>query len=200
MLALSLGFVGGYYVGKNGRRGIEKRELETNLIYGLAFPLGESKKRYYLEDKDCYYFPIVKKTTFPYKGKVHNLETATGTFLVPFVVHNCTRRSPLQLEFTRHSEDIKVDVWVDSEFKVNPYGLVATGDFVVDFGVYYVKHHRIDITVDNQSGDDTLMTLDVKVNLLREELYNSWYEPIVRRCQNVLTRIAEEEKTPVVPI
>ena len=112
----------------------------------------------------------------------------------------CTRRAPLGFEFTRHSEDIKVDIWVDSEFKVNPYGLAATGDFTVDFGVYYIKHRRIDISVDNQSSDDTLMTLDVKTNLLREELYNDWYEPIVRRSQDVLTEIAEEEKTPMVTV
>jgi len=128
---------------------------------------------------------------------------AGKTTVIPFPLPEnfvCTRRAPLGFEWTRHSDDIKVDVWVDSEYRVNPYPLVATGDFIVDFGIYYVKHHRIDITVDNQFTDDTLMTLDVKTNLLREELYNSWYEPIVRRCQNVLTRIAEEEKTPVVPI
>jgi len=200
MLALSLGFVGTYYMSKNDRGKINGRRIKGTPTHILSLSLEKPKKRIYLEDDYYYYFPIVGKTTFPYEGKVHNLETRTGTFLVPFVTHNCTRRAPLQFEWTRHSDDIKVDVWVDSEFKVNPYGLVATGDFTVDFGVYYVKHHRIDIDVDNQSDNDTLMTLSVNTSLLRKELYESWYEPIVRRSQYVLTSIAEEEKTPAVTI
>lgn len=48
-----------------------------------------SKRRMFCQDENYFYVPISKIDTIPYQGKVYNLTTTEGIFLMPFIVHNC---------------------------------------------------------------------------------------------------------------
>ena len=43
----------------------------------------------YFKKKGFYWFPIRHKEAVPFSGRVYNIETEQGIYLLPFVVHNC---------------------------------------------------------------------------------------------------------------
>lgn len=52
------------------------------------------QKRYWSATETAYYLPIRKIRRVKYKGPVYNLETSTGAFQVPFIVHNSHKHFP----------------------------------------------------------------------------------------------------------
>jgi len=120
------------------------------------------------------------------------LVSSGETVEVPFPLPTgwtCTRRSPLQFDSDYYHENLTVDVYCDG-MKVNPYAMPLTAPFEVDFGVYYVKKERIDITFTNNTDTDATVSFQVIANLMTDDLYANWYEPLVSSAQELLTTLA----------
>ena len=105
----------------------------------------------------------------------------------------CTRRSPLSFTSTYYSPDITIDIYCDGE-KINPYPMPLTGGFDVDFGTYYVKRKRVDIIFTNNSVSDATITFQVIPHIIRDRLYDEWYEPLVNTAYDLLTTLSERRR------
>ena len=125
--------------------------------------------------------------------RVTVLVEAGGETWIPFPLPQnwvCTRRAPIRFESDYYSRLITVDVYCDGA-KVNPYPMPLDHPFEVDFGAYYVKRHRVDIYVKNDSDADAHVTFHVVAHLIRKDLYDDWYEPLTKLGWDFLTALAE---------
>jgi hypothetical protein len=121
------------------------------------------------------------------------LVPAGATVEVPFPLppkHVCTRRAPLRFEGSYYHKDITIDVKCDRRI-VNPYPMPLTGPFEVDFGMYYVKRERVDITIRNGTTVDAEVTFQVMPHIMHVDLYESWYRPLTELAYEILDWIAK---------
>jgi len=121
------------------------------------------------------------------------LVSAGETVEVPFPLpkgFTCTRRSPLHFDSDYYHEDLTVDVSVDG-VKINPYAMPLTASFEVDFGTYYIKRERVDITFTNDTNTDATVSFQVIAHLMTDDIYASWYAPLVDSAQELLTTLAK---------
>ena len=102
-----LGIWAGIYVRKSGNEGfIMGRKCELHPKYAVSYPLEPNVKRQkvrFLEDKIL--SPIRDTTKMTYNGKIHNLGTTDGTYLVSnAVVHNCGKWFKTEFELNLHTK------------------------------------------------------------------------------------------------
>jgi len=127
---------------------------------------------------------------------------AGGEVSVPFPLAPkwvCTRRSPLHFDSDYYDKDLTVDVYCDNKL-VNPSPLRLTAPFDVDFGIYYVKKKRVDITITNDTDTDANVTFQVIPNLIRESMYREWYKPLIDKAYDMLTKFAEAPEVPPIEV
>jgi hypothetical protein len=102
----------------------------------------------------------------------------------------CTRqRGFLRIESNYYSENILVTIKSDGrDVTSTPFPL--TGPIDIDFGVYYVKRDRVEILMINLTGTDATITIHLSPNLLRDTIYDTIYEPVIRRAHELLLELA----------
>ena len=126
---------------------------------------------------------------------------AGGTVEVPFTLpvgFFCTRRSPLRFESNYYHKDLLVEVKCDGA-SVNPYSLRLTAPFEIDFGTYYLKRERIDITFKNNTVNDAEVTFQVTAHIISNKIYHDWYEPIINVSYELLKAVAER-RVIIIPV
>jgi hypothetical protein len=102
----------------------------------------------------------------------------------------CTRqRGFLRFESNYYSENILITVKSDGrDVTSTPFPL--TGPIDLDFGAYYVKMDRVEVSLINLSGVDAMITVQISPNLMRDTIYNTIYEPVTRRAHELLVELA----------
>jgi hypothetical protein len=103
----------------------------------------------------------------------------------------CTKqRGVLRVESNYYSENITVAVKSDGrDVTATPFPLTAPLE--LDFGAYYVKRDRVEVLMHNYTGVDATVIIQLSSNLLRENIYNTIYEPVTRRAHELLVELVE---------
>jgi len=88
MLFAKIGTIGGVSPKSTSDSVINGRKIRGNKQLVFSANLSPNLRCFY-EDENHYHFPITKVRLEEFSGKVFNLTTTDGTYLLPFVVHNC---------------------------------------------------------------------------------------------------------------
>lgn len=112
----------------------------------------------------------------------------------------CTRRSPLEILFTFHHQDIGLSLRIiigGTKEVVLADSVPGTADFtepsVLSFGEYYVKYDTDTVWLDlyNESATDTRVTVSISPFLLTREFYERFYKPVIEKGYTTLEELAE---------
>ena len=133
------------------------------------------------------------EATFPTTRAAYLCEAGkktTITWSLPAGVM-CTRRKPIEVTSDYYSKDIVMHVRCDGT-DVTPFGVTLTGLAIIDFGQFYVKRHKIEFVVRNDSAVDAIVTIQASGVFIEEGLYEVWYKPLVDYSVEILKSLAEE--------
>ena len=144
-----------------------------------------STRRFDEEIRDCYLLPHYQlAVAIPANTTVTlPLELPTGWL--------CTRESYMQLTSTYHSKDIDINIYVD--YAIAPgCPLDLSEDIIYSFRDAYIKERRVDIEVKNTTATDFVFTIIVDPSLMKKELYNKLFMPVMKKSLEFLKRFAVE--------
>lgn len=102
----------------------------------------------------------------------------------------CTRTVPLDFISTYYHKDITINVWVD-KVRVNPYPLPLTGPFSINLGIQYIKREAIEIEIINATTVDIEVTYHVLPHLMRSDVFEKWFSPLLKLGYDMLTKVKE---------
>jgi len=151
-------------------------------IYSLAYTINRKHFRY-LEDDKYFYFPIYRVRHLNWQGKVYNLKTLTGTFKVPFIVHNCgTGIDPI---YHKVKEKLKYQEWKE-EINKELDNLNYKHDSDLFNRIYVVRQPDAgDSYYFRQIKNINPIPIKYKISLIKEEKENKIETKVYLKINNI---------------